>query len=36
MQKKNPQASDEQLIEDQKKKHINKRFNVRDDWLPLQ
>jgi hypothetical protein len=26
----------EKLIESQRKKHINKRFNVNDKWLPLQ
>lgn len=36
LEKKNPKATDEQLIEVQKKKHITKRFNIRDDWLPLQ
>ena len=30
-----PKLNDEQLIEQQSKKHINKRFNIRDDWLPL-
>ena len=35
MEKQNPQATDEMLIEEGKKQHINKRFNVRDDWLPL-
>ena len=35
MAKKNPSATDDQIIEEEKKKHINKRFNVRDDWLPL-
>lgn len=29
------QEKDEQHIEKQRIKHINKRFNVRDDWLPL-
>jgi|GEM_PF-4021042 len=27
---------DDTLIEKEKKKHKNKRFNVREDWLPLQ
>lgn len=26
---------DDKLIEDGRKKHINKRFNVREKWLPL-
>ncbi len=26
---------DEKLVEDERKKHINKRFNVKDKWLPL-
>lgn len=30
----NPQKNEE-LIESQRKKHINKRFNVNDKWLPL-
>lgn len=29
-----PEANEE-LIEKQKKQHINKRFNVNDKWLPL-
>ena len=29
----NPQ--DEDHIEKQRKKHINKRYNVKDDWIPL-
>jgi hypothetical protein len=28
-------AENETLISKERKKHINKRFNVRDDWLPL-
>lgn len=28
--------SNDQLVEDQRRKHINKRFNVSDKWLPLQ
>jgi len=27
--------SDEKLIEKERKKHINKRFNVNEKWLPL-
>ncbi|GAB4225508.1 MAG: hypothetical protein Tsb0021_00340 [Chlamydiales bacterium] len=27
--------SDKQLIKNQRKRHINKRFNVNEDWLPL-
>ncbi len=30
-----PSASDEDLINQEKEKHINKRFNVSDKWLPL-
>jgi plasmid maintenance system antidote protein VapI len=30
-----PQNIDEKLIEQERKKHINKRFNVNDKWLPL-
>lgn len=33
--KKLPQNSDEEIVEDQRKEHINKRFNVRKTWLPL-
>lgn len=28
-------SSDEQIVEQQRVKHINKRFNVSDKWLPL-
>ena len=28
-------STNEQLVEAQRKKHINKRFNVSDKWLPL-
>lgn len=27
--------SDEELVNDEKKRHINKRFNVNEKWLPL-
>lgn len=30
-----PKPTDEELIEQESKKHINKRFNVNDKWLPL-
>jgi hypothetical protein len=30
-----PHFSDEEIIALERKKHINKRFNVRDKWLPL-
>ena len=30
-----PQRSDEELVEDEKDRHINKRFNVQEKWLPL-
>lgn len=30
----NPQKNEE-LIEQQRKQHVNKRFNVNDKWLPL-
>ncbi len=33
--KKNHENYDEKLVEQERKKHINKRFNVRDKWLPL-
>lgn len=28
-------VTDEKLVEDERLKHINKRFNVNDKWLPL-
>ena len=28
-------AGDDALIEQQRRKHITKRFNVQDKWLPL-
>lgn len=31
-----PDAVDDKLIEGEKTKHINKRFNVSEKWLPLQ
>lgn len=33
--KKNHKDYNENLVEQERKKHINKRFNVRDKWLPL-
>ncbi|KAF3363182.1 hypothetical protein PHSC3_000196 [Chlamydiales bacterium STE3] len=30
-----PQPSDDQIIEEERIKHINKRFNINDNWLPL-
>lgn len=33
---KTPPASDEELVENERVKSVNKRFNVRDKWLPLQ
>lgn len=30
-----PHLSDEDLVQRERKKHINKRFNTRDKWLPL-
>lgn len=33
--KKLPHLSNEQIIEAEQGKHINKRFNVKDGWLPL-
>lgn len=32
---KGPQGSDDQIIESERLKHINKRFNVNEKWLPL-
>jgi hypothetical protein len=31
-----PHMSDEELVENEMKRHINKRFNVSEKWLPLQ
>jgi hypothetical protein len=31
-----PKSSDEDLIEQEQEKHITKRFNVNEKWLPLQ
>lgn len=28
-------SSDQAIVENQRHKHINKRFNVKDEWLPL-
>lgn len=33
--KKLPHNSDEEIVNDQRIKHINKRFNTQDSWLPL-
>lgn len=33
--KKNPQASDEDVVTKERRKHVNKRFNINDNWLPL-
>jgi hypothetical protein len=30
-----PQATDENLVDIERNKHINKRFNVNEKWLPL-
>lgn len=30
-----PTQKDESLIESERKRHINKRFNVREKWLPM-
>lgn len=30
-----PHLTDEQLVEIERQKHINKRYNTRDKWLPL-
>lgn len=29
------QTMNETLVEEERRKHINKRFNIRDGWLPL-
>lgn len=31
-----PHPSDEEIIQKERKKHVNKRLNVREKWLPLQ
>jgi hypothetical protein len=31
-----PAINDEAIVESQRTKHINKRYNVNDKWLPLQ
>lgn len=31
-----PQQTDEEIVQKERVKHINKRFNVREKWLPLQ
>ncbi len=36
LKKRYPGLTDEELIQLEMEKHINKRFNIRDDWLPLQ
>lgn len=30
-----PEAADETLVKKERNKHLNKRFNVKDKWLPL-
>ena len=30
-----PSLNDEKIVEEQRTKHINKRYNVNDKWLPL-
>ena len=35
LEKSFPKPSDEELIEQETKKHLNKRFNINDKWLPL-
>lgn len=36
MSKNLPPSNDETLIEQERYKHLNKRFNVKDKWIPLQ
>lgn len=31
-----PHQTDEEIVQKERVKHINKRFNVREKWLPLQ
>ena len=33
--KKQPQTSDDDVVTKERRKHINKRFNINDNWLPL-
>jgi len=33
--KKLPEVTDDQLVEAERKKHINKRYNINEKWLPL-
>ena len=35
MKKKAGALEDEELVEEQRTKHLTKRFNVNDKWLPL-
>lgn len=34
--KKNSEGSEEKQVEEERIKHINKRFNINEGWLPLQ
>lgn len=33
--KKLPEVTDDQLVDSERKKHINKRYNINEKWLPL-
>lgn len=33
--KKQPRPTNEDIVAKEQRKHVNKRFNIRDDWLPL-
>lgn len=35
LKEKKPDSSNDAIVEHERKKHINKRFNVKDKWLPL-
>lgn len=35
LEAKSPPASDEDVVNTERRKHINKRFNVNEKWLPL-
>lgn len=35
LESKLPQPTDDDIVENERKKHVNKRFNVQDKWLPL-
>lgn len=34
-EKKSPKKDDDALVEQQRRRHVNKRFNINEKWLPL-